>query len=253
MENNGCFGRDWVYLVLSVAPYVYNLCGKYPSEKWIRRFLKRNEAQIAARWSSTLDPMRAQAFNFPVVQDFFRQFEAVIEEHDIPWENVYNMDEKGIQLGGGRKSNGRLFFFCRYDRQNYRIHGGNLELVTVIECVSAIGGNILPGFIFAGAIIDAESYKVHPLIFLTTSENGWTDDFLCAKWFQKTFIPQTRALNKTGKPILLIYDSHGSHLTTDMITLAVENNIQLLCLPPHTTHRLQSLDVGVFGPLQKAW
>ncbi|EGN98528.1 hypothetical protein SERLA73DRAFT_74730 [Serpula lacrymans var. lacrymans S7.3] len=39
----------------------------------------------------------------------------------------------------------------------------------------------------------------------------------------------------------------------DMIMLAVENNIQLLCIPPHTTHRLQPLDVGVFGPLQKAW
>ncbi|EGN98531.1 hypothetical protein SERLA73DRAFT_74732 [Serpula lacrymans var. lacrymans S7.3] len=51
----------------TVAPYIYNLCSKYPSEKWIRCFLKRNEAQIAARWSSTLDPMRAQALNFPVV------------------------------------------------------------------------------------------------------------------------------------------------------------------------------------------
>lgn len=31
------------------------------------------------------------------------------------------------------------------------------------------------------------------------------------------------------------------------------NNIHLYCLPPHTTHRLQPLDVGCFGPLQRAW
>jgi len=38
-----------------------------------------------------------------------------------------------------------------------------------------------------------------------------------------------------------------------MIKLAVENNIELFCLPPHTTHKLQPLDVGAFGPLQRAW
>ncbi|EGO30578.1 hypothetical protein SERLADRAFT_432149 [Serpula lacrymans var. lacrymans S7.9] len=38
-----------------------------------------------------------------------------------------------------------------------------------------------------------------------------------------------------------------------MIELAVENQIHLLFLPLHTTHHLQPLDVGVFGPMQKAW
>lgn len=35
--------------------------------------------------------------------------------------------------------------------------------------------------------------------------------------------------------------------------MAVEHNIHLFCLPPHTTHRLQPLDVGVFGPFQRKW
>jgi hypothetical protein len=38
-----------------------------------------------------------------------------------------------------------------------------------------------------------------------------------------------------------------------MIDTAIENNIILFCLPPHTTHRLQPCDVGAFGPLKKAW
>jgi hypothetical protein len=57
----------------------------------------------------------------------------------------------------------------------------------------------------------------------------------------------------SGKPILLIYDGHGSHNTIELIKLARENNIVLFCLPPHTTHKLQPLDVGVFGPFQRAW
>ena len=85
------------------------------------------------------------------------------------------------------------------------------------------------------------------------SETGWTDDFLCKQWLQKSFIPQATERNTSRKPILLIYDGHGSHDTLDVITLSQEHNVLLYCLPPHTTHMLQPLDVGVFGPFQRAW
>lgn len=85
------------------------------------------------------------------------------------------------------------------------------------------------------------------------SENGWTDDFLCKEWFKNSFIQQATARNTSGKPILLIYDGHGSHDKIELINLAREHNIILFCLPPHTTHKLQPLDVGVFGPFQRAW
>lgn len=82
------------------------------------------------------------------------------------------------------------------------------------------------------------------------SENAWTDDFLCTQWFRDVFIPQATARNTSGAPILLIYDGHGSHTTAEMRNLAELHNIELFCLPPHTTHRTQPLDVGIFGPLQ---
>ena len=85
------------------------------------------------------------------------------------------------------------------------------------------------------------------------SSNGWTDDFIGAEWFEKSFIPQVTARNKSGKPILLILDGHSSHETSHILHLAETHNIIILCLPPHTTHKLQPLDVGVFGPLQRAW
>ncbi|KIK12878.1 hypothetical protein PISMIDRAFT_38416, partial [Pisolithus microcarpus 441] len=85
----------------------------------------------------------------------------------------------------------------------YQIKGRSLELVTVIECVSADGGNLMPGFIFAGTVIDKESTEVDPNICLATSENGWTSDFLCLEWFKKSFIPQVASWDTSGKPIVL--------------------------------------------------
>jgi hypothetical protein len=87
---------------------------------------------------------------------------------------------------------------------------------------------------------------------VSVSPNGWTDEFLCTQWFEKCFIPQATAKNTSGKPILLIFDGHGSHLTEEIHQLALLHNIHLFCLPAHTTHRLQPLDVGVFGPLATA-
>jgi hypothetical protein len=48
-------------------------------------------------------------------------------------------------------------------------------------------------------------------------------------------------------------DGHESHKSDEMLRLAAKHNISLYILPPHTTHRLQPLDVGIFGPLQRRW
>lgn len=53
-------------------------------------------------------------------------------------------------------------------------------------------------------------------------------------------------------PILLLLDNHVSHRTYEVLNFCRENGIHVLSFPPHTSHRLQPLDVAVFGPVQKA-
>ena len=52
------------------------------------------------------------------------------------------------------------------------------------------------------------------------------------------------------RPVLLCVDGHASHVNLDVIDLACENDVILFCLPPHTTHALQPLDVSVFKSLK---
>ena len=49
---------------------------------------------------------------------------------------------------------------------------------------------------------------------------------------------------------MLIMDNHTSHITWQFIKYALSNKIVLVALPPHSTHKLQPLDVSCFGPLQ---
>jgi hypothetical protein len=43
----------------------------------------------------------AQGLNPTVVSEYFKMLKEVINEHNIPCKNIYNIDEKGIQLGIG--------------------------------------------------------------------------------------------------------------------------------------------------------
>lgn len=56
-----------------------------------------------------------------------------------------------------------------------------------------------------------------------------------------------------GKYRLLILDGHESHHSEEFETYCREHNIITLCMPPHSSHLLQPLDVGSFGPLKKAY
>jgi hypothetical protein len=51
----------------------------------------------------------------------------------------------------------------------------------------------------------------------------------------------------------LIFDGHGSHSTSEFRDFCLQNCILTLCMPAHTSHILQPLDVSCFGPLKKAY
>lgn len=79
------------------------------------------------------------------------------------------------------------------------------------------------------------------------SDSGWMTSEIFVKWLQH-FIDTINP--NTDRKVLLILDGHSSH-TKNLkgITLARDNGVVMLCLPPHTTHRLQPLDVSFFKPL----
>jgi hypothetical protein len=80
-------------------------------------------------------------------------------------------------------------------------------------------------------------------------ENGWMTEELGEKWFRDVFLKQCGP----ERPQLLLLDGHSSHETLGLLELAVRENIQVLCLPPHTTHMLQPLYRTVFGPFNTAY
>lgn len=51
--------------------------------------------------------------------------------------------------------------------------------------------------------------------------------------------------------MLLILDGHSTHVKNlDLVLAAKESNVHILCIPPHTSHKLQPLDLTFMKPLK---
>ena len=128
-----------------------------PSKRWVYCFLERNP-RLALRRPTGLDAVRARNFNPAIVSQHFCLLGDFLQKYDVPPENMYNMDEKGIQLGGGRKLDGTRYLFSRDQRNRMKTQSANLELVTTIECVAADGSSLKPCFVFTGKNVLHEGY-----------------------------------------------------------------------------------------------
>ena len=123
-------------------------------------FLKHHP-DIVLSSASGFDPKHAKAFNRPVVNHYFDQLTSLVKTLDIPIGNIYNMDEKGCQRGGGKRGSHRKYLYSRRQHAKYRHCSANLELITIIEAICADGTELKPGFVFPGSSFSPEWFDNH--------------------------------------------------------------------------------------------
>jgi hypothetical protein len=142
----------------SVAQCADAISSKQVGEAWPKRFCKCHP-DLKMKRTTGLEKARAKALNQFSVNNFFDMLTDVMKEFDILPENLYNMDEKGIQLGIGARITAMI------DRDQgtvYSIEDGNRELVTVIETICADGSALHPSVIFQGQRRNSEWGRNNP-------------------------------------------------------------------------------------------
>lgn len=130
---------------------------------------------------------------------------------------------------------------------------GSREFISILGCISAIGKWIPPLLIYKGDSGDlintwVDDVTTDSKAHFTVSSNGWSNNAIGLVWLQKVFERYTKPTRATQKRLLIV-DGHSSHVNMAFVDWADQHGIILLILPPHTTHRLQPLDVGLFQPL----
>ncbi|XP_019616703.1 PREDICTED: uncharacterized protein LOC109464210 [Branchiostoma belcheri] len=124
---------------------------------------------------------------------------------------------------------------------------GTKDRVTFHIAVTAEGKTLAPMLIYkksfpSGAYTQSGSDNT----LYAVSESGFMDKDLFEKWFCNHYV---RTL-PPDRPVLLLLDQCEAHLSVKTIQTALDENIILLGLPPHTSHFLQPLDKTCFGSLK---
>ncbi|XP_068567903.1 uncharacterized protein [Cebidichthys violaceus] len=135
----------------------------------------------------------------------------------------------------------------RGTKRAYKQAQGTREHFTVLACLNAAGEDVPPFIIYKGGYPGGPYNKEGvPDALYGKSPAGYMDSELFRKWFVGHFLK----FAAQERPLLLIMDGHQSHLDPELVRAAQREGVILLCLPPHTSHILQPLDVSFFGPLK---
>jgi hypothetical protein len=172
-----------------------------------------------------------------------------IAEFGIHKDDIHNFDETGFQIG----VIGTMKVVTGSERRTrpQLVQPGDREWVTVIQAICSAGYATPPFIIYKGRVHISAWYEEEDIPHnwkLAVSENGWTNNALGLEWL-KHFDVFTK-MRQVGRYWLLILDGHESHVNQDFKDYCLEQKILTLCMPAHSSHILQPLDVVCFSPLK---
>ena len=223
-----------------------------PGPDWTLLFEKRHKDRFTRRVREGLSYNRVASLTEENKDKFFDLYESILNETNLmdrPF-NIWNLDESGFQAC---EINAKVY--VGKDLKNaYSVDSpGGKQTYTVLFCVNAIGQYLPPYTIYKSANIWNTWMRGGPEGALYGfNKSGWMMDINFEAFFIKVFLPKTAELAGTDDR-LLIFDGHNSHITFKTAKAAMENKVHLLCLPPHSSHALQPLDVSVFFSVKTVW
>ncbi|CAG2194274.1 unnamed protein product [Mytilus edulis] len=222
---------------------------KQLSLQWFRSFMDR-WPDLKLQKPRALSISRAKGASKEVIDSYFDELENILNKYDLKNKPhcIYNIDEKGITPEHTPPK-----VVADVEINASAVTSERDKTTTIIAAGNAIGTQIPPFLVFAGQRMRQELIQgCTPGTTGDVSPTGWSNTDIFQSYLQTHFINYVQGLSDK-QPILVIYDGHLSHVSLSVIDWAKTNNIILLVLPAHTSHLLQPLDVGCFGPLSKIY
>lgn len=201
-----------------------------PRHDWYNNFMHRWRSELSVRKPELLTLSRALGCNKTAVDAWFnilgyKRTQLGLRDHP---SQIFNCDESGLSANPGMSK-----IITKRGSKNpvQVIPGSGKEQFTVLALANASGTHYPPFVVLTGKnLYDVWMSGGLKDVLYGTSENGWMDTKpvcqLVFNWFATGLSPET--------PIL------ASHISLEVVEVAVKNQVHLLCLPPHYATALYS-------------
>jgi 4-hydroxybenzoate polyprenyltransferase len=216
-------------------------------KNWYHRFMKRHSDTIKHKKARLIPRERILKGRGDEIEAFFTRLGGLLKARDIGPSHLYNMDETGLREGFQRDSS---IVGSTIQKPQQQPRAGATSWVTMIECIRATGQRLQPVVIINGVnVLSTWLPPDFPQWAYGASKSGWTNSWMTSGWLEQVFERETRPARRSQWRILIM-DRHSTHVPVELQLKALEYHIQLVYLPAHTSHRLQPLDLSVFGALK---
>lgn len=217
------------------------------SEDWLKGFMSRHK-ELAVRKPESTSLSRATSFNRTNVGEFFKKLTDVFNRFNFPPHLIFNTDETGCST----VTNPPKVIAEKGSKQVGQVTSGERGiLVTTLFFVNAAGGVLPPIFVFPRVNYkDIMLANGPPGALGLANISGWMNEDCFLKALQH-FVVHVKPSKK--HPALIVMDNHSSHVNLKVVEFARENSIIIVTFPPHCSHKLQPLDVTVYGPFKSRY
>lgn len=228
-------------------PHRFNNEKKRVGKDFIQSFMSK--FNFSLRKPEATSAARLAAFNKTNVESFFNLYKEILTEKKYEPHQIFNIDETGCSTVPTKTPN---VLSPTGNRRVIKISSAERGVNVSVACAfNAVGQFVPPFFIFPRVRMQSHFLNnAPPGSSGSCNETGWMN--------AETFVLWLRHFIKNARPskenrILLLMDNHSSHTTLEAVNLCRENHITLLGFPPHTSHRMQPLDVAFYGPFKTAY
>ena len=220
-----------------------------PSRPWLNNVLDELEAAIKNR--RLIDPKRLESCSKEVIMDYFTMKEEIL--NGVPPCILIGADETMIDA----VRHGKVVVADNV-QEALQESFPSMPHISVMCAHSCTGKKFTPMIILKdlkNLPYDLEEYSNYGLAVFTSSPTGWQtrDTFLywCLLFINEMSIYRlSLSAEYREKRALLIMDGHVSRECPLGIAFLKFRKIDVLILPPHTTHVLQMFDVSIASPLK---
>jgi DDE superfamily endonuclease/helix-turn-helix, Psq domain len=216
---------------------------------YLSGFLGRHP-RISTRKPEATSLARARCFNPTTVAKFFDNLRELKTTHRFAAHQIYNLDETGLMTvveppkilaKRGAKQVARIVSAER----------GTLVTMVGIICADVKQKQVPPVFVVPRKKCRPDYLDDAPEGSLgLANPTGWMNAELYLEVLKHI---KAHTNPSVDNKILLLIDNHESHISLPAIQYCLENGIELLSFPPHCSHKMQPLDVAVFGPFKASF
>jgi len=224
-----------------------------PSLGWAYAVLGRHDMTTVAPRALASE----RFINPDVVCKWLEVFRHITEDSEFTPHLLFNLDETALELSHGRPL--RIAATLNEQRPIVSAPRGHNEHITYLPITNAAGFAFPKILLLSGVLnfVPESAQENLTRVISFRINKGWMKTEIFYDIIMDYLTPAIRELRTQlgipHAPAWILTDGHISRYNPYLLRALRNNNINLFIFPPHSTHLLQPLDVGVFAPLKQTY